>query len=89
MGRSSDLVQKVFGICEEKNGTNIDELLQARAVWHERIWQKSRNKGIRGFLKKFEMEGFMEKRCCGTEERCLRKKVTLLENRRPCMKRIS
>ena len=29
MGRSSDLVQKVFGISEEKNGTIIDELLLA------------------------------------------------------------
>ena len=27
-GRSSDMVQKVFGICEAKNGTKTNELLQ-------------------------------------------------------------
>ena len=30
-GRSSDLVQKVLGLCEAENGTHIDELLQAGA----------------------------------------------------------
>ena len=27
-GRGSDMVQKVFGICEAKNGTETNELLQ-------------------------------------------------------------
>ena len=33
-GRSPDMVQKVFGIREAKNGTETDELLQAGAVGH-------------------------------------------------------
>ena len=34
-GRSSDLVQKMLGLCEAENGTQIDELLQAGACWHK------------------------------------------------------
>ena len=32
------MVQKVFGICEAKNGTETDELLQAGAVGHPRMY---------------------------------------------------
>ena len=56
--------------------------------------ESSLGKSIRGFLNKFEMEGFMaqkkivvesrQRKCCG-----FRKKVTLLERKRPCMKTIS
>ena len=31
------MVQKVFGICEAKNGTETDELLQAGTKGHRRI----------------------------------------------------
>ena len=49
-------------------------------------------------LNEFEMGGFMaqkgpynlaREKCSRTEERCLRKKVTLLESIRRCMKKIS
>ena len=33
------MVQKVFGIREAKNGTETDELLQAGADGHRRVWQ--------------------------------------------------
>ena len=33
-GRSSDLVETMFGPCETENGTKIDELLQAGASGH-------------------------------------------------------
>ena len=33
------MVQKVFGTCEAKNGTETDELLQAGADGHQRVWQ--------------------------------------------------
>ena len=33
------MMQKVFGICEAKNETETDELLQAGADGHERVWQ--------------------------------------------------
>ena len=32
-------MQKVFGICEAKNRTEIDILLEARASGHKRVWQ--------------------------------------------------
>ena len=60
--------------------------------------EESREKSIRGFLNKFEMEVLRrkkdwgissEKMCCLTEEGCLREKVTLLENISLCMKKIS
>ena len=38
-GRGPDVVQKVFWMCEAKNGTETDELLQARAGGHQRVWQ--------------------------------------------------
>ena len=34
-----DLVQEMLGLREAKNGTNSDELLQARASGHKRIRQ--------------------------------------------------
>ena len=33
------MVQKVFGICDVKNGTETDDLLQAGAGGHQRVWQ--------------------------------------------------
>ena len=33
------MVQKVFGICEAKNGTKTNELLQTGTHGHQRIWQ--------------------------------------------------
>ena len=41
--RGSDLVQKVFGTCEAKNGTEIDELLQTGTDGHQRIWKNAEN----------------------------------------------
>ena len=39
----------MFGICEAKNGTEIDELLQTRACRHQRVWQNdlSRSRSLR------------------------------------------
>ena len=37
--RSSDMVQKVFGICEAKNGTEVNEVLQAGASGLQGVWQ--------------------------------------------------
>ena len=34
------MVQKVFGVCEAKNGTDTNELLQTGTDGHKRIWQK-------------------------------------------------
>ena len=39
MGRSPDMVQKVFGICDAKNGIETNELLQTRTDGHKGIWQ--------------------------------------------------
>ena len=39
-GRSPDIVQKVFGICEAKNGTETNELLQTGTNGHQRLGQK-------------------------------------------------
>ena len=36
-GRCSDLVQKMFGLCETETGTKIDELLQAGASGHGKM----------------------------------------------------
>ena len=36
-GRDPDLVQKMLRLREAKNGTEIDELLQARASGHKRV----------------------------------------------------
>ena len=46
MVRSPDMVQKVFGICDAKNGTKIDELLQAIADGHQRVcvWSSARDR---------------------------------------------
>ena len=38
-GRRPDMVQKVFGICEAKNGTETCELLQTGTDGHQRVWQ--------------------------------------------------
>ena len=38
-GRGSAVVQKVFGICEAKNGTETMKLLQTGTDGHQRIWQ--------------------------------------------------
>ena len=38
-GRSSNLMQEMFGVCEAKNGTKIDELLQVGASRYPRAWQ--------------------------------------------------
>ena len=38
--RGSDMVQKVFGTCEAKNGTETFELLQTGTGGYQRIWQK-------------------------------------------------
>ena len=38
-GRSLDLVQTMLGLCEAENGTQTDELLQARAGGPKRAWQ--------------------------------------------------
>ena len=38
-GSSFDLVQKMFGLRETENGTEIDELLQAGASGHKRAQQ--------------------------------------------------
>ena len=35
------MVQKVYGICEEKNGTQTGELLQTGTDGHQRIWQNA------------------------------------------------
>ena len=35
-GRGSDFVHKILGLCEAENGTQIDELLQARASRHKK-----------------------------------------------------
>ena len=32
-------MQEMFGLCEAKNGTKLDELLQAGASEHKRAWQ--------------------------------------------------
>ena len=34
-----DMVQKVFGTCEAKNGTETNELLQTGTDGHPRVWQ--------------------------------------------------
>ena len=48
-GRVSDMVQKVFGICEAKNGTETDDLLQTGTDGHQRIWQDvEENSNTRG-----------------------------------------
>ena len=48
-GRSFDMVQKVFGICEAKNGTKTNELLQTKTNGHQRIWQDGeKNPNSRG-----------------------------------------
>ena len=31
----------MFGMCEAKNGTETDELLQAGADGHQRVWQNA------------------------------------------------
>ena len=36
-GRGINMVQKVFGIREAKNGTEIDELLQTGTDGHQRV----------------------------------------------------
>ena len=38
-GGGPDMVQKVFGICEAKNATEIDELLQTGTHGHPSAWQ--------------------------------------------------
>ena len=38
----SSVAQKMFGICEAKNGTEIDELLQAGASRHLRVQQNDK-----------------------------------------------
>ena len=43
-GRSLDMVQKVFGIREAKNGTETDELLQTVTDGHQRMWQNNEEK---------------------------------------------
>ena len=35
------MVQKVFGICEAKTGTETNELLQSGTDGHQRIWQNA------------------------------------------------
>ena len=43
------MVQKVFGICEAKNGTKTNELLQTRTDGHQRIRQNDeKNPNSRG-----------------------------------------
>ena len=43
------MVQKVFGICEAKNGTEASELLLTGANGHQRIWQNAeKNSNFRG-----------------------------------------
>ena len=60
--------------------------------------EELRGKGTRGcktslkwkcLWHKKDCELSSERRCCGTEERCLRKRVTSLENTRLCMKKIA
>ena len=92
------MVQKVFGICEAKNGTETDELLQVGTGGHWRAWW-GLGKGGKRLLNKFEMEGFVaqkrfwnlvgEKVLCGIGESHLRKRVTSSESIRLCMKKIS
>ena len=67
-GRSVDLVQKMLGLCETENGTEIVELSQAGAGWHKRARE---NVGTKRFVE------FRKRKCCRTEVHCLRKKVTL------------
>ena len=43
VGRGSDMVQKVFGMCEAKNGTETHELLKTGTDGHPRIWQNAEN----------------------------------------------
>ena len=43
-GRSPDIVQKMLGVCEAKNGTKADELLDAGTDVHQRIWQNGERK---------------------------------------------
>ena len=40
-GRGSVMVLKVCGICEAKNGTETNELLQTGADGYPRIWQNA------------------------------------------------
>ena len=43
------MVQNVFVICEAKNGTTTDELLQTWTDGHQRIWQTGeKNPNTRG-----------------------------------------
>ena len=50
--RSPDMVQKVFGICEAKNGTETDELY--KSVRMVGSWQRRR--GIEGQKKREELQ---------------------------------
>ena len=65
-GRSFDLVQRMFGLCETENGTEIDELLQVGASGHKRARQDVKTNSGSGRwqrkkrpLTEFEMGGFM------------------------------
>ena len=43
------MVQKVFWVCEAKNGTNDSKMLHAGADGHQRIWQNGeKNPNTRG-----------------------------------------
>ena len=45
-----DLVQKMLGLCEAKDGANIAELLQAQASGHRETWQDVKtNSGSRSW----------------------------------------
>ena len=86
------MVQKVFGICEAKNKTETDDLPQAGADGHQRVWQHvkadSGPGGRWGLGKggKIEMEGFMAQKGLWN---LVRGKVTSLESTRLRMNKMS
>ena len=73
------MVQKVFGICEAKNGTETDELLQTGTKGHQRIWQNDeKNSNSRGRKSPSQRD---EERIEGGKKRITRKEYQRLVNK--------